>query len=293
MIVNGIRTLLRTGGVGALALAARRRVRPHRARCFASAGAAFTGRTGLELGGPSPLFGRRGSLPVYPLAARVDNVNFSHRTTWEGEIRAGDTFVFDPGSAPGRQYVAEAGSLPFLDDGAYDFVLSSHCLEHLANPLAGLAEWVRVLRPDGTLVLVVPHRDGTFDHRRPVTTLAHLQADLEQGVDEGDLTHLEEILQLHDLARDPGAGDAAAFAARSRDNRVNRCLHHHVFDLRLALAVVDRAGLAVIAAEAFRPFHVVVVARKPAAGARPDNAAFLATDAPHFVRSPFASDRCR
>ncbi|MBM4131369.1 class I SAM-dependent methyltransferase, partial [bacterium] len=217
MDLNGIRTLLRSGGAGALLVAAWRRVRPHRVRGFAARRADFAGLTGLELGGPSPLFGPRGSLPVYPVAGRLDNVNFSHRTAWEGAIREGETFRFRPGADPGTQFVAEAGSLPFVDDAAYDFVLSSHCLEHLANPLAALAEWRRVLRPGGSLVLVVPHRDGTFDHRRPVTSLNHLEADLERGTDEGDLTHLEEILRLHDLARDPGAGDGAAFAARSRD----------------------------------------------------------------------------
>jgi len=291
MDLIAIRTLLRGGGVGALLLAAWRRVRPHRLRAFAACSEAFAGLKGLELGGPSPLFGPRGSLPVYSLAARIDNVNFSRRTTWEGAIREGETFRFRAGADPGTQYVAEAGSLPFVGDAAYDFVLSSHCLEHLANPLAALAEWRRVLRPGGRLVLVVPHRDGTFDHRRPVTPLAHLEDDLERGTGEGDLTHLEEILRLHDLARDPGAGDAAAFAARSRDNLTNRCLHHHVFDLRLALAVVNRAGFAIEAAECFRPFHVAVIARRPPDDGRADNAAFLAPGAPHFARSPFPTDR--
>ncbi|MBK8166433.1 MAG: class I SAM-dependent methyltransferase [bacterium] len=293
MSLVGMRTLVRTGGGGALLRAVARRLRPYRLRGFADLHPDFAGRTGLELGGPSPVFGPRGSLPVYPLAARIDNVNFGHRTTWEGEIREGDTFVFRPDADPGRQFVAEAGSLPFLADAAYDFVLSSHCLEHLANPLAAMAEWVRVLRPGGCLGLVVPHRDGTFDHRRPVTTLAHLEEDLARGVDEGDMTHLDEILRLHDLSRDPGAGDAASFTARSRDNRANRCLHHHVFDLRLAIALADRAGLAVLAAEAFRPFHAAVVARRPQAGVVPANAAFLAAGAPHFRRSPFPTDRGR
>lgn len=134
MSLVGMRTLVRTGGGGALLRAVARRLRPYRLRGFADLHPDFAGRTGLELGGPSPVFGPRGSLPVYPLAARIDNVNFGHRTTWEGEIREGDTFVFRPDADPGRQFVAEAGSLPFLADAAYDFVLSSHCLEHLANP---------------------------------------------------------------------------------------------------------------------------------------------------------------
>ena len=47
--------------------------------------------------------------------------------------------------------------------------------------------------------LVVPHKDKTFDHNRPVTSLNHLEEDLDNDVDEDDLTHLPEILELHDL----------------------------------------------------------------------------------------------
>lgn len=49
--------------------------------------------------------------------------------------------------------------LPF-EDGEFDYVFSSHCLEHLA-PAPGviLPMWWRVLRPGGYLVLYLPHKD--------------------------------------------------------------------------------------------------------------------------------------
>lgn len=47
--------------------------------------------------------------------------------------------------------------LPFLD-ASQDTVYSSHCLEHLPNPAAALADWFRVLRVGGFLILVVPHQ---------------------------------------------------------------------------------------------------------------------------------------
>ncbi|MEL0111690.1 MAG: class I SAM-dependent methyltransferase, partial [Rickettsiales bacterium] len=53
-----------------------------------------------------------------------------------------------------------------LDDESYDFVHSSHCLEHLNEPLEGLANWFRILKPGGHLVITVPDEDmyeqGTF-----------------------------------------------------------------------------------------------------------------------------------
>jgi SAM-dependent methyltransferase len=286
---KAVLSLVKAEGPSGLTSAVWRRVRPHRLREFPQWQPYFAGKVGLELGGPTRLFGRGGSLPVYPLAGRIDNCNFGAQTVWEGTINEGDTFVFNPGSAPGRQFIGEAGDLGTIGDGSYDFVLSSHCLEHLANPLCALGEWKRVLRPDGLLVLIVPHKDGTFDHRRPTTTLAHLVADRDQGTDEGDLTHLDEILRLHDLKRDPGAGDRHTFEERSRGNREHRCLHHHVFDMRLAVDVVDHLGLRILAAEAFRPFHIAVVAQKSAPGATVDNARF--TTAGAELRSPFPSDR--
>jgi hypothetical protein len=61
------------------------------------------------------------------------------------------------------------------------------------------------------MLLIVPHKDKTFDHNRPVSSLNHLVEDLENGVGENDLTHLPEIFELHDLKQDPGAGDFTSF----------------------------------------------------------------------------------
>ena len=41
----------------------------------------------------------------------------------------------------------------------FDFLHSSHCLEHLHDPFEGLANWVRVVRPGGHLVVLVPDED--------------------------------------------------------------------------------------------------------------------------------------
>jgi ubiquinone/menaquinone biosynthesis C-methylase UbiE len=48
---------------------------------------------------------------------------------------------------------ADVRRLPF-PSGGFDVVMSAHMLEHLSDPLDGLREMVRVLRPGGTLLLV-------------------------------------------------------------------------------------------------------------------------------------------
>ena len=267
------------------------KVIPDRLRCHALECHAFAGKTGIEFGGPSSIFGARGIFPVYPLAARIDNCNFDHQTLWEGEIRPQSGFRFDPRREPGQQFVAEATDPHFLPDGGYDFVLSSHMLEHSANPLKALREWRRLIKPGGTLFLVLPHREGTFDHRRPVTPLEHLVEDFERRMGEDDLTHLPEILTLHDLRRDPGAGGFEAFKARSERNRENRGLHHHVFDTRLAVELLHHLGMQIRAVESTFPFHIATLATPLDSGQRPDNTEFLGAHASYRRTSPFRSDR--
>jgi len=53
--------------------------------------------------------------------------------------------------------IADARSLPFHDD-VFDLVFSSHCIEHISHRevRSALSEWVRVLRPTGTIEIVCP-----------------------------------------------------------------------------------------------------------------------------------------
>jgi len=46
-----------------------------------------------------------------------------------------------------------------IADAQFDFVHSSHCLEHLHDPAEGLRNWFRVLKPGGHLIVTVPDED--------------------------------------------------------------------------------------------------------------------------------------
>lgn len=255
---------LRQGGIRWLYHTCRERYWPARPAFASRLAATLRGKSGLEIGGPSRVFAAGRTLPVYPDVAHLDNVNFATQTAWEGGLRDGGEYRFDPARPAGRQFIREATALTGIPDGAYDFLLSSHCLEHVANPLAALLEWRRVVRPCGDLVLLLPDPRRTFDHRRPLTTIGHLRADLAGHTGEDDLTHLPEILSLHDLQRDPLAGTAAEFAARSTDNARNRCLHQHVFDLALMRDILIETGWEVISLEQVSPIHLIAWARRPA-----------------------------
>lgn len=258
---------------------------------LASARHYFEDKVGLEIGGPSSLFGRGSALPVYGLGRRFDNCNFAESTAWVQDQQSGETFVFDEFKRPGNQFFAEASSMDVVSDEAYDFAVSSHCLEHLANPLLALQEWRRVLKSGGALLLVLPHKDGTFDRLRPVTQLSHLIADYSHHTPETDLTHLDEVLRLHDLTRDPGSPDFETFKARCEANAIHRCIHHHVFNTPLAVELVDWADFQIVNVQLLRPFHIVVLAQKPRPDVPKNNMAFLPLDAGRTWRSPFPSDQ--
>lgn len=53
----------------------------------------------------------------------------------------------------------DAQDLAGVAEATFDFVHSSHCLEHLADPAIALRNWFRVLRPGGHLVMTVPDED--------------------------------------------------------------------------------------------------------------------------------------
>ena len=220
-------------------------------------------KIGLEIGGPSAIFSDAGELPIYRRITALDNCVFSLETIWEGRRAEGQSFSYHPHKDKGFNFVREATDLRGIADHKYDFVLSSHNLEHIANPVRALGEWTRVVKQSGVIIVVLPDYRYMFDHRRRPTLVKHMMEDYERGTDERDLTHLAEILELHDLALDRAAGTKDNFRQRSLRNFENRCLHHHVFDERNSRELFETVGLTVEIQELIRPHHIFLLARSP------------------------------
>jgi predicted SAM-dependent methyltransferase len=291
-MLNNILIKIKSRGISNILSSFNQRIFHKKAICFNTCKELLSNKIGLEIGGPSSIFKKSGVLPIYSIAKRLDNCNFAGVTTWEGSISSGQNFYFDKNSLPGYQYLAEATNLHEIDSGTYDFILSSHMLEHTANPLKALLEWTRVLKEGGFLVIIVPHKDTTFDHNRSVTTLGHIVEDFENGIKEDDLTHLPEILEFHDLSKDIEAGTFELFKERSEKNFDNRCLHQHVFDTSLAVQILHHQHLQICAVEAILPCHIIVIAQKISDEKKLDNEKFLKNSPEYSSLSPFPSDNC-
>ncbi len=105
-----------------------------------------------------------------------------------------------PGSSLRVDYLTDAANLHFAGDGDFDFVCSCHVLEHLANPLKAIYEWMRVIKQEGIIYCATPDKRFTFDHLRKRTTLDHIVSDFQNNVGHNDLTHLNDVLLNYDYA---------------------------------------------------------------------------------------------
>jgi SAM-dependent methyltransferase len=74
------------------------------------------------------------------------------------DIGAGDDSLYILNGSV-RSYDKRDGNAQFMAeiaDATYDFVYSSHCLEHMPDVQLALRNWVRIIKPGGILYVVVP-----------------------------------------------------------------------------------------------------------------------------------------
>lgn len=215
-------------------------------------------RKGLEIGGPSSIFSLKGYIPVYLFANAIDGVNYSNTTVWEGSIKEGNFYKWH--NKTGHQFIREATDLSVIPDNTYGFILSSHSLEHVANPLLALKEWSRVLKPNGTIVLVLPDKHHTFDINRPFTNMAHLLDDYAARTGEDDTTHFDEVI-ANLVPEDDGRSREETIDI-IRDNARLRCVHHHVFSQELVKEMFDWLDFSIIHQAVLPPHHICTIAQK-------------------------------
>lgn len=65
-----------------------------------------------------------------------------------------------PGATPVE--MAQGGSAYDIPGEGLDFVFSSHCLEHLDDPVTALCHWRDKLKDNGVLFLYLPHPDMIY-----------------------------------------------------------------------------------------------------------------------------------
>ena len=117
--------------------------------------------------------------------------------------------------------------LSALDDDSQDFVIASHVLEHLANPLAMLGEIHRVLRIWGVALVLLPDRRRTLDRARRPTPLQHLVAEYEADVTTVSDGHVEDFLRGVGEWQDDWSADARM---KVIERQRQRSIHVHCWN---------------------------------------------------------------
>ncbi|HUT75574.1 MAG TPA: methyltransferase domain-containing protein [Armatimonadota bacterium] len=119
--------------------------------------------------------------------------------------------------------VCDGGAGLAFGDSTLNFIIASHLLEHVHDPIGALRAWHRALRPGGHLLMVVPDPGRCADRSRLVTPIDHLIADHEAPSAERDLEHFREWAQFWDKC-----ADGLAIEARARKLvEMGYAIHYH------------------------------------------------------------------
>ena len=111
----------------------------------------------------------------------------------------------------------DAQYLAGIEDETFDFVYSSHCLEHMYDVRIALKNWFRVVKRGGYLLLAIPHRDlyekktqlpsrWNFDHKHmfligksePPDTLDIVE-EIKNSLDDFDIKYIKACDEGHTI----------------------------------------------------------------------------------------------
>ena len=124
-------------------------------------------------------------LEIGPFNAPVvggPNVRYADMLSTEQLRKRATQLGLDPSNCPEITYALSENDLSCIGD-KFDYVISSHCIEHQPDLVKHLNEVETILNPGGKYLLIVPDKRFCFDHFQNPTTIADIiNSHLEQRV---------------------------------------------------------------------------------------------------------------
>ncbi len=189
----------------------------------------------LEVGGPTILFKEGSLFHLYDILEHLDSLNLYDLQNSFITIKS-DNCIF-----------SDIFNKIEDIDKKYDVIISSHLIEHIANPINFLNSLTKLLKPGGHIISFIPNKVAFWDKVRDTTTMSHLIQDFENNVTECDKTHTQENLNIldHPYKLNPNHPDIApntTYEYMCNMNENYRIMHHHCFDLQLVQQLHEHCG---------------------------------------------------
>ena len=142
--------------------------------------------------------------------------------------------------------------LNYKEKESYDCVYSSHCLEHMKDVPSALSEWWQLLKPEGYMIVVVPHEDlyeqkiwpsifakdhlATFrlQTEKSWSPVSYDIFDLAQNLPNSSIISAEVQDLNYDyslLGKRLGKGARKIYKWRKSKNKIKRFISESIYDL--------------------------------------------------------------
>jgi|LauGreSBDMM110SN_4_FD.fasta_scaffold110790_1 hypothetical protein len=196
----------------------------------------------LEIGGPTLLFGDNYPYTIYNSFNEIDNLNLY-------DLK--DSFISIKTSNENRMYNTIYSDRSHIDK-KYDIVISSHVLEHMANPIKNLNSYKNLLNDNTNsyILTILPNKSQFWDSIRPTTEITHIINDFINNVYEDDKTHEEENLSVNHPYKTsidhPDKPANISYEDMVKNNSNYRIMHHHCFDLQLCIQLHEYSNFETI-----------------------------------------------
>lgn len=141
-------------------------------------------------------------------------------------------------------------------DSTYDIIISSHTVEHIANPIKILKLWKKLLNSNGIMIHILPEKSRTSDYLRPITMFKKLKLKYINKTDEDDNSEIPEILQyigncctwnknilLTEEEISTQKEQLMYYFNNPSIIKKTRPLHHHVYDFSLLSELSNFIGM--------------------------------------------------
>jgi hypothetical protein len=168
------------------------------------------------------------------LLNNVDGLNMKEDNMWQ---RVGEKYYYYQ-NKKGIQYIGDCSDKNIINniDKKYDLILSSHQIEHLANPIKTLLLYKKLLNINGYILSIIPNKNMFWDINREYTTIEHMLNDYNNNIGEDDKTHLYENLNTSQYK------SSEDLTSKAYVNYKTRVMHHHCFNDELVKNMFEYVG---------------------------------------------------